>query len=168
MHRLGVGHITAMDLGSHWMPPLKASLDKNGMPASIVDDVSGSTDSLPFPDAHFDMVFSNGVLMHLYDLDQINRAFGELTRVTKPGGRLYVVLGPPGRVVGDRAATRVTPLLFGEYGVKVLDRQSDASGFSRAVRHPDSPPLRKSSPPGVMFLSVERLGDPYALESSFG
>jgi ubiquinone/menaquinone biosynthesis C-methylase UbiE len=93
---LGVGHITAMDLGTEWMAPLKGALHKHGVPESRVTMLSASTDDLPFEDEQFDFVFSNGVLMHLYDMEQINRAFAELSRVTRPGGYLYIVLGAPG------------------------------------------------------------------------
>ena len=96
MGQLGVGHITCLDYGENWVEPLQQALSNHGVPGSLCDFVGGSVDNLPFPDNSFDMVFSNGVLMHLRDLDQINAAFTEMSRVTRPGGYLYVLLGTPG------------------------------------------------------------------------
>ncbi len=96
MHSFGVGHITCLDLGNEWIAPLKAALTKRGVEENKVSYVSGSTDELPFPDNSFDITFSNGVLMHLGSMEQIERAFKELSRVTKPGGYFYVIFGNPG------------------------------------------------------------------------
>ena len=49
----------------------------------------GSATALPFPDASFDMVTSNGVWMHLESVELADQAFREHARVTKPGGSLY-------------------------------------------------------------------------------
>lgn len=95
LHRFGVGHITCLDLGNEWVKPLKEVLTDHHVPMEMVDFIKGSTDKLPFPDNHFDIVFSNGVLMHLADMKQIERAWKELARVTKRGGYLYVLLGCP-------------------------------------------------------------------------
>ena len=43
--------------------------------------------SLPFASEQFDFVYSNGVLMITEDPE---RAFRELVRMTKPGGRIYI------------------------------------------------------------------------------
>jgi SAM-dependent methyltransferase len=45
--------------------------------------VIGNPDKLPFPDDHFDMVFSDQVFEHAFHQD---RVFAELYRVTRPGG----------------------------------------------------------------------------------
>ena len=47
----------------------------------------GSVENLPFPDEAFDVVTSNGAL---YLVPDKARAFGEIYRVLKPGGRLMV------------------------------------------------------------------------------
>jgi SAM-dependent methyltransferase len=49
----------------------------------------GSVLDVPFPDKHFDIVFSHGVLHHV---PEIHRAQRELHRVLKPGGELIVML----------------------------------------------------------------------------
>lgn len=45
-------------------------------------------DRLPFPDNHFDVVVSNQVFEHVPHLD---RAFAEIARVLKPGGKLLAL-----------------------------------------------------------------------------
>ena len=47
----------------------------------------GSVLELPFPDKYFDYVVSSGVIHHTPDP---KKAFGELTRVLKPGGKLFL------------------------------------------------------------------------------
>src|SRR5947208_4841301 len=56
-------------------------------------------ESLPFPDASFDLVLGHAVLHHLPDL---GRAFAEFHRVLAPGGRI-IFAGEPSRL-GDRIA----------------------------------------------------------------
>lgn len=92
----GVESLTCLDLGEDWIPELKSALIKRGADISKVNFVPGSTDNLPFPDGTFDIVFSNGVLMHLVDEEQIEKSFVELSRVTKPGGYFYSVGSNPG------------------------------------------------------------------------
>jgi SAM-dependent methyltransferase len=53
--------------------------------------VVGDAENLPFPDHHFDVVFSNQVLEHVVDP---KRALQEAVRVLRPGGRL--ILSVPG------------------------------------------------------------------------
>lgn len=42
---------------------------------------------LPFPDNHFDFIFSSEVIEHIYDTEN---AFREMSRVLKPGGRMLL------------------------------------------------------------------------------
>ena len=51
--------------------------------------VHGSVTELPFPDASFDLVYSNGVIHHV---PQTERAVGEFHRVLRPGGTALVML----------------------------------------------------------------------------
>lgn len=53
--------------------------------------VQGSVLRLPFRDASFDLVFSDGVIHHTPDA---HAAYLELARVVKPGGALYVWVYP--------------------------------------------------------------------------
>lgn len=49
----------------------------------------GDAEALPFPDASFDVAYSNGVLQHVPDID---RAFREAWRVLNHGGEFYLLI----------------------------------------------------------------------------
>jgi SAM-dependent methyltransferase len=51
--------------------------------------VHGSVTDLPFPDASFDLVYSNGVIHHVHDT---RRAIDEFHRVLRPGGHAIVMV----------------------------------------------------------------------------
>ena len=51
--------------------------------------VRGSVSALPFPDASFDLVYSNGVIHHM---PETGRAIGEFLRVLRPGGTAIVMV----------------------------------------------------------------------------
>jgi len=51
----------------------------------------GFSDSLPYPDASFDRVFSCFMLHHLTGVDEKVRTLREIRRVLKPGGRLHLL-----------------------------------------------------------------------------
>jgi ubiquinone/menaquinone biosynthesis C-methylase UbiE len=100
-------------------------------------------EELPFPDESFDLVIGHAVLHHIPDLD---RAFAEVLRVLRPGGR-FVFAGEPtrrGDVVArglSRAAwwatTRVTalPLLRQHWARprQELAESSDAAALESVV-----------------------------------
>jgi ubiquinone/menaquinone biosynthesis C-methylase UbiE len=50
--------------------------------------VQGTAEALPFPDAHFDVVTCQTVLIHMKDPRHVVR---EMLRVLKPGGRLLLL-----------------------------------------------------------------------------
>lgn len=95
MFKHGVQEIHCMDIGDDWIPPLKSHLKlKLGEKALGKFFFSpGSTLRIPYPDDFFDVVFSNGVLMHLASVEEAEIAIKELARVTKPGGKLFVYSG---------------------------------------------------------------------------
>src|SRR4051812_34303933 len=51
---------------------------------------AGSAEAIPFPNAEFDAIFAIRTLQYL---DDAGSALREMTRVTKPGGRVAVVEG---------------------------------------------------------------------------
>lgn len=51
---------------------------------------------LPFPDGHFDGVFSGSTLDHFDATGSIAEALNEIARVLRPGGRLILTLDNPG------------------------------------------------------------------------
>ena len=63
----------------------RAAADEAGL--RNVTFVEGDAESLPFADASFDVVLSNGVIDLIPDKDAV---FAELYRVLVPGGRIQV------------------------------------------------------------------------------
>jgi ubiquinone/menaquinone biosynthesis C-methylase UbiE len=68
-----------------------------------VDGRVADAEQLPYDDESFDLVIGHAVLHHIPDLD---RAFAEIMRVLKPGGR-FVFAGEPTRH-GDLVARRLS------------------------------------------------------------
>ena len=76
-----------------------------GNAAALGLDVDGrvaDAETIPMPDASVDLVVGHAVLHHIPDVE---RAFREMLRVLKPGGR-FVIAGEPTRI-GDRYARRL-------------------------------------------------------------
>jgi SAM-dependent methyltransferase len=76
---------------------LVANAERLGL---TVRTLRADAESLPFPEASFNLVLGHAVLHHLPDLQ---RAFNEFRRVLRPGGRIAFA-GEPSRV-GDRIAS---------------------------------------------------------------
>jgi ubiquinone/menaquinone biosynthesis C-methylase UbiE len=86
----------------------------------------GFAGELPLPDASFDRVLSAFMLHHL-DAEERLRAFREVRRVLRPGGRLHVVDvdGTPSGRAGGRKAHR-NPRVEGSRPEMVLAAMSEA------------------------------------------
>jgi SAM-dependent methyltransferase len=87
---------TCTDISPGMVTTLTANARRLGLE---VRAARADAESLPFADGSFDLVFGHAVLHHLPDL---SRAFAELHRVLRPGGRLLFA-GEPSRI-GDRLA----------------------------------------------------------------
>lgn len=61
----------------------------------------GSAESLPYPDASFDAVFSNAALHWMREQDAVLR---QVQRVLKPGGRFVAEMGALGNIAAIRVA----------------------------------------------------------------
>jgi len=86
--RLGMANaITAIDVNPFLLEEAAALAQADGLERSI-HFVPGSAEALPFDDASFDCVFSVTVLEEC-DAD---RALREMMRVTRPGGRVGVIV----------------------------------------------------------------------------
>ncbi len=100
---------TCTDISPAMVTTLGANAERLGL---NVRTARADAESLPFPDASFDLVLGHAVLHHLPDL---RRAFAEFHRVLRPGGRI-VFAGEPSRIgdrlaaVPKRGATAVAPL----------------------------------------------------------
>ena len=79
------GHVTGVDMTPEMLAKARASAAEMG--AQNVEFVEAEAEHLPFPDASFDVVISNGVIDLVPDKDAV---FSELHRVLVPGGRIQV------------------------------------------------------------------------------
>ena len=79
------GHVTGIDMTPAMLAKARAAASDMG--ATNVEFVEGEAEHLPFPDASFDVVISNGVIDLIPDKDAV---FAEINRVLVPGGRMQV------------------------------------------------------------------------------
>ena len=77
---------TGVDLTPRHVELARGHLESLGLEGTVVQ---GDAEALPFPDASFDRVSSNGVLHHTPDMQ---RALAEIARVLRPGGRATVLV----------------------------------------------------------------------------
>jgi SAM-dependent methyltransferase len=92
-----VREATCTDISPGMVATLAGNADRLGVP---VRAARADAESLPFGGESFDLVLGHAVLHHLPDLA---RAFAELHRVLRPGGRIAFA-GEPSRF-GDRLAS---------------------------------------------------------------
>lgn len=80
-------HLTAVDLSPYLLGEAAALARREGV-ADFIEFREGNAEALDFPDNSFDVTFSVTVM------EEVNavRIFGELVRVTKPGGRVAVIV----------------------------------------------------------------------------
>jgi len=79
------GHVTGIDMTSAMLAKARAAAAEMGV--TNVEFVEGEAEGLPFADASFDVVISNGVIDLIPDKDAV---FAELYRVLAPGGRMQI------------------------------------------------------------------------------
>lgn len=79
------GRVTGIDMTQEMLAKARAAAAEMG--ATNVEFVEAEAERLPFPDASFDVVISNGVIDLVPDKDAV---FMELFRVLAPGGRIQV------------------------------------------------------------------------------
>jgi ubiquinone/menaquinone biosynthesis C-methylase UbiE len=77
---------TGIDLTPRHVELARAHLAAMGVTGEVIH---GDAEALPFPDATFDRVSSNGVLHHTPDMPA---ALREIRRVLKPGGRATIIV----------------------------------------------------------------------------
>jgi arsenite methyltransferase len=79
------GHVTGIDMTPQMLAKARAAAAEMGVQS--VEFVEGEAERLPFGDASFDVVISNGVIDLVPDKDAV---FAELHRVLVPGGRMQI------------------------------------------------------------------------------
>jgi SAM-dependent methyltransferase len=79
------GSVTGLDMTPEMLAKARASAEELGL--GDVRFVEGEAERLPFEDASFDVVISNGVIDLVPDKEAV---FSELHRVLRPGGRLQI------------------------------------------------------------------------------
>ena len=79
------GSVTGIDMTPEMLEKARAAARQMG--AVNVEFVEAEAERLPFPDASFDVVISNGVIDLVPDKDAV---FSELFRVLAPGGRMQI------------------------------------------------------------------------------
>src|SRR5438067_8988131 len=79
------GSVTGIDMTPEMVAKARSSAAEMGL--AHVAIVEGSAEEVPFADAEFDVVISNGVIDLIPDKDAV---FAEIARVLTPGGRIQV------------------------------------------------------------------------------
>jgi arsenite methyltransferase len=79
------GSVTGIDMTPEMLVKARAAAGEMG--AANVEFVEAEAERLPFADASFDVVISNGVIDLVPDKDAV---FSELFRVLAPGGRMQI------------------------------------------------------------------------------
>jgi arsenite methyltransferase len=79
------GHVTGIDMTPEMLEKARSAAAELGR--RNVEFVESEAERLPFPDASFDVVISNGVIDLIPDKDAV---FSEIFRVLKPGGRIQI------------------------------------------------------------------------------
>lgn len=91
-------HVTGIDLTDEYCRAAAMLSDRIGL-ANLVDYRQGDATNLPFPDASFDIVWTEHVAMNIPDKRKL---YQEMCRVLKPGGTLAIydiLAGPSGPVI---------------------------------------------------------------------
>jgi len=90
--------VTGIDLTEEYCRAAAMLSDRIGL-AALIEYRQGDATNLPFPDASFDVVWTEHVAMNIPDKP---RLYGEMYRVLKPGGTLAIydiLAGPSGPVL---------------------------------------------------------------------
>jgi SAM-dependent methyltransferase len=101
------GKVYGLDMTRAMLDKLRRNIAAMG--AKNVEPVEGNAEEIPLPDACIDVVTSNGVLNLVPDK---TRAFAEIARVLKPGGRLQIADIALAKPVSE--SSRANPKLWAE------------------------------------------------------
>src|SRR5262245_56293986 len=127
------GSVHGVDASEEMIARARTKSARSGL---LVAVEIATAQSLPFPDATFDVVFCTLALHHLPQ-DARAGAIEEMRRVVKPGGRVLIVEFRKGR--GAWAVLHPVALLHGRKSRRILDGAVDLmkrAGFARVVTAP--------------------------------
>jgi len=149
------GKVYGLDMTDAMLSKARANAELMG--TSHVELVKGNAETIPLPDATVDSVTSNGVLNLVPDKP---KAFSEIFRVLRPGGRLQIadiVLGKP-----IKAESRNDPQLWAECIVGAVQEEDylallRATGFKNVTVIGTLDYFSKSSEAGTRKVA-ERYG----------
>jgi ubiquinone/menaquinone biosynthesis C-methylase UbiE len=133
--------------------PDKRSLDKNQI---IKNKFSGTVESLPFPDNFFDLAVSAFVLEHL---ENPTKAFKEIYRVLKPGGKAIFLT--PNVWNYNVWIIRLIPEKFHDFLTRKLYNRQEHDAFSKFYRINSVKKIRHTlAPLGFKEIDLLLNGDP--------
>jgi arsenite methyltransferase len=121
----GDGKVYGLDMTAAMLDKLRRNIQAMG--AMTVEPLEGNAEEIPLPDASVDVVTSNGVLNLVPDKP---RAFREIVRVVKPGGRVQISDIALGKPVSEKA--RSDPKLWAECVVGAV-LEEDYVGMLRSA-----------------------------------
>lgn len=110
------GKVYALDMTAAMRTKLAATLAANGI--TNVEIIAGNAQAIPLPDHAVDVVTSNGVLNLVPDKA---RAFAEISRVLKPGGRVQIADIALHKPIADKY--RRDPTMWAECVVGAVEEQ---------------------------------------------
>ena len=122
------GRVMGLDMTKAMRDKLWANVDRAG--ATNVEVLAGNAEAIPLPDSSVDVVTSNGVLNLVPDKA---RAFREIARVLRPGGRLQLADIVVRSLPSD--ACRANPELWAECIVGASTADSYIAGLEEAGLH---------------------------------
>lgn len=119
------GKVYGLDMTEAMLAKLRANIAAAG--ATNVVPLEGNAEDIPLPDAYIDVVTSNGVLNLVPDKA---KAFSEIARVLRPGGRVQIADIVVGSPISDEC--RSNPQLWAECVVGASLQEQYLALFEKA------------------------------------
>jgi len=102
MENLKCHSVTCSDLGTQYIQDLKSWAKKNINQKNFLIYKSQNIKKLTFENQTFDIVFLNGVIMHLKSLNDVKKSLLEAQRVVKKNGYIWIYAGSGGGGIVDK------------------------------------------------------------------